>query len=192
MRKIMLLLLLWAAAATFAAGRMACRHRSERNRWKSNCSALTQEVEHYRTRSNESAASAEALRLRCDEFQRLRADDAAEIRRLGIRIRRLEAAARHVVQQHVEVRTVVRDTILVRDTIRLFRWRDTWTSVEGSLRGDSVDCRVESVDTLRQIVHRIPRRFLFFRWGTKAIRQEIVSANPHAQIVYTKCLQIER
>ena len=50
--------------------------------------------------------------------------------------------------------------------------------VEGAVTADSVLCRVESADTLRQVVHRIPRRFLFIRWGTKALRQEIVPSNP--------------
>jgi len=51
---------------------------------------------------------------------------------------------------------------------------------------------VTSTDTLRQIVHRVPRRFLFIRWGTKAIRQEIVSTNPHTRIVYTEYIDMRR
>ena len=81
---------------------------------------------------------------------------------------------------------------IVRDTVRLFRWRDTWVSVEGRIEEDSVSCRVESVDTLRQIVYRIPRRFLFIRWGTKALRQRIVSTNPHTRIVAAEYVRIEK
>ena len=71
-------------------------------------------------------------------------------------------------------------------------WRDAWVTVEGRIRTDSVACRVESTDTLRQVVHRIPRRFLFIRWGTKALRQEIVSSNPHTRIVYSDYVKFER
>ena len=100
----------------------------------------------------------------------------------------------------VEIRTPVRDTVVVRlrdtlvvrDTLRLFRWRDAWVRVEGAVTADSVLCRVESADTLRQVVHRIPRRFLFIRWGTKALRQEIVPSNPHTRIVYSEYVKIER
>lgn len=53
-------------------------------------------------------------------------------------------------------------------------------------------CRIRSIDTLRQVVHRIPRRFLFIRWGTKALRQEIVSTNPHTRIVHAEYVKIER
>ena len=137
---------------------------------------------------------------RCGEFETLRAADAEQIRRLGIRLRRLEAAAKAVAVTDAEIRTPLRDTVVVRihdtlpvrDTVRMFRWRDPWISVEGRIGRDSAACRIRSVDTLRQAVHRIPRRFLFIRWGTKALRQEIVSTNPHTRIVYAEYVKIER
>lgn len=130
----------------------------------------------------------------------LRAADAEQIRRLGIRLRRLDAAAKAVAVTDAEIRTPLRDTVVVRihdtlpvrDTVRMFRWRDPWISVEGRIGRDSAACRIRSVDTLRQAVHRIPRRFLFIRWGTKALRQEIVSTNPHTRIVYAEYVKIER
>lgn len=76
--------------------------------------------------------------------------------------------------------------------VKVFRWSDRHVSVDGMIRADSVSCRVVSVDTLQQIVHRVPRRFLFIRWGTKAIRQEVVSSNPHTNIVYTEYIELKR
>ena len=176
------------------------RYHAETRRLVQNQEALASDVAHYRTRAGQEAASAQVLRLRCGEFERLRTDDAEEIRRLGIKIRRLEAAAKAVTATEAEIRTPLRDTVVVRvrdsvpvhDTVRLFRWRDPWVSVEGRISRDSAVCRIRSVDTLRQVVHRIPRRFLFIRWGTKALRQEIVSTNPHTRIVYAEYVKIER
>ena len=174
-----------------------CRHyRAENRRLVENQTALTADVTRYRTRLGAEAASVQALRLRCGEFETLRAADAEQIRRLG----RLEAAAKAVAVTDAEIRTPLRDTVVVRihdtlpvrDTVRMFRWRDPWISVEGRIGRDSAACRIRSVDTLRQAVHRIPRRFLFIRWGTKALRQEIVSTNPHTRIVYAEYVKIER
>jgi len=47
-----------------------------------------------------------------------------------------------------------------------------------------------SRDTLYQVVHRVPRRFLFIRWGTKGIRQEMVNCNPHAEITYSQYIEL--
>lgn len=195
-----LLLLLYAVAVTAAAISLVRHYRREVERLKTNQQTLSQQLVHYRTRSGAEAATVQALRLRCAEFEELRSADAARIRDLGIRIRQLEATAVTATRQETEMRVPVRDTVLLRlcdtvvvhDTVRLFRWDDGWCRVEGELLPDSVICRVTSVDTLRQIVHRVPRKFLFIRWGTKAIRQEIVASNPHTQIVYAEYVQLAR
>lgn len=194
------LLLPYALLATVLLAAGYRRHRSETQRLLQNQTALSAETEHYRTRCGEEAASTQVLRLRCAEFERLRAADAERIRTLGIKLRRLEAAAATATATQVEACAPLRDTIVirqrdtlfVRDTIRLFRWRDAWVRVEGAIEADSVRCRVESIDTLRQVVHRIPRRFLFIRWGTKALRQEVVSTNPHTRIICSEYVNIER
>ena len=200
-------LILYAVLVT-AALIFALRHyRSENQRLTQNQEALAADLTHYRTRAGEEAASAQVLRLRCAEFERLRAEDAAEIRRLGIRLRRLEATARLASTTQTRFQAPLKDTIAVRrdtpgildptgspqfDTLKTFRWHDPWIRIEGCIDRDSVRCRVSSVDTLRQVIHRIPRRFLFIRWGTKALRQEIVSSNPHTRIVYAEYIRIER
>lgn len=193
-------LILYAVLATALLAYGYARHRHETRRLVQNQDALASGIEHYRTQLGQEAASVQALRLRCAEFERLRADDAARIRRLGIKLRRLEASSKTVTSTTLAVRTPLRDTVVVHlrdtlvvhDTLRLFRWRDAWVTIEGAIGADSVACRVESVDTLRQVVHRIPRRFLFIRWGTKALRQEIVSSNPHTRIVYSDYVKLER
>lgn len=204
------------------------RHRSETRRHAENRAALSSRIEHFRTRLGEEAAAVQALRLRCEEFELLRAADAERIRALGFKLRRLEAVSATATATDVTFRAPLSDPLVRRDTslfrnhpalirrdtaslrvrlpdaavtalrplpagaARRFRWADAWISVEGVVTADSIACRVESVDTLRQIVHRVPRRFLFIRWGTKAIRQQIVSSNPHTRIVYTEYVKFER
>ena len=193
-------LFLYAVAVTALLVCGYGRYRRENRRLTQNQHALAAGIERYRTRLGQEAASVQALRLRCAEFEELRAAAAAGIRRRGVRLRRLAAAARTATATQVEIRTPVRETVVVRlsdtlgvrDTLRLFRWRDAWVRVEGAVTADSVLCRVERADTLRQVVHRIPRRFLFIRWGTKALRQEIIPSNPHTRIVYSEYVKIER
>ena len=86
----------------------------------------------------------------------------------------------------------LRDTIVVYDTVSIFRWSDRWVKAEGAISNGEVECKVESIDTLRQVIHRVPRRFGLIRYGTKAIRQEITSSNPHSQIVYTEYIELPK
>lgn len=193
MKKYLIVYALLTTAIIVVGGRILW---GANERHKSNSEALMQSVEHYRTAANEAAASVQILRLRCGEFEELRAADAEKIRQMGLKIRRLESAAKSVVQTKVEVVAPVRDTVVVRDTVhttdtlRLFRWQDSWVTIDGVIDNDSVTCSLRSVDTLRQVVYRVPRRFWFIKFGTKAIRQHITSSNPHTDIVYTEYIDI--
>ena len=184
-------LLLYALCATVVAAWGFLRHR-EAQRLDNNQEALMEQITLYRTRLNESAASVRVLQLRCEEYRRLRAEEQRRIRELGIKLRRVESAATTATRSEIEVAAPLRDTVILHDTLRVFEWRDPWVKIDGVVYRDSVECRVESVDTLRQVVHRVPRKLLFVKYGTKAIRQEITSSNPHTQIIYSEYIELKR
>ena len=54
------------------------------------------------------------------------------------------------------------------------------------LTNDSVRVKYQSRDTLLQVVRVIPKRFLFFRWGVKEIRQDVKVSNPNTSVVYNE------
>lgn len=174
MKKYLILAVLLLAAALGILGKAYRTAVDDRNRLARNQSTLLNSVTHYKAAA------------------------AAEIRALGIKLRRVESVSTTTTRTEIQIAAPLADTVVVRqcdtarvgDTVRFFRWRDAWCRVEGTVLPDSVVCRVESIDTLRQIVHRVPRRFLFIRWGTKAVRQEIVSTNPHTRIVYAEYIDM--
>ena len=190
-------LLIYAVVATLLLG-VCCamwRHAyGETNRLRNNCEALASETKFYQTRLDESVASVVAMQLEIDEFRKQHARDRERIRALGVRLRRVESVATAATRSEVRFVAPRYDTVVVRDIVRdtlsLFRWSDSWVTLEGVIRGEEVECHIESIDTLRQVVHRVPHRWWFIRYGTKAIRQEIVSSNPHSRIVYADYIEL--
>jgi hypothetical protein len=166
----------------------------ERDRYGADRRALLEDVVGYRTKDSLSAAGVERLALTARELQRYNRELTETINDLGVKLRRLESVSSAVSLTEVNVNTHVRDTVIVVDSVylpaRAFTWRDNWMSIAGTMTDTGIDCRIRSRDTLVQAVHRVPHRFLFFRWGTKAIRQEIVSRNPHTEMVYTEYVDI--
>ena len=133
-----------------------------------------------------------ALQLRLDEYRKQHAKDLRRIRALDIKLRRVESVATTATESKTKFVAPRTDTIILRDTLSLFRWSDSWTRVEGTIRNNKVECLVESIDTLHQVIHRVPHRWWFIRYGTKAIRQEITSSNPHTHIVYTEYIELPK
>ena len=168
----------------------------ENARLRGNQHALIEGVEFYRTESGKSAASVEVLQLELAEFRAQRQRDAEEIASLGIRLRRAESYAKSVAVTTLTDTVIVRDTVVLRDTVtmavRHFAGEDAWSRVEGILFGDSLRYTVRTTDTLHQVLHRVPRKFLFIPYGTKAIRQEVWSSNPNTELIYTEYIELPR
>ena len=165
----------------------------ECKRLESNQEIYFDSLRRYRTESGQWAVSTEALRLRCDELESLLAERARIIDQLKIKIRRIEQFVQTSTQTQVVFKErLVHDTIFAEGDCRSFVWRDPWCRVEGEIENDSVACKIETCDTLHQVVHRVPRRFLFFRFGTKSLRQEILCANPNSRIVWNQYIKIEK
>lgn len=190
MKKIILCVALAAIATALLGGIFIQRISQENQRLRRNQHSLLQEVELYRTRAGDAAASVEALTLQLDEFREQRAEDADYIRSLNIRLRRAESYAKSVVESRYSATLPLRDTIILRDTVRIFAFNDTWSSLAGHIANDTLHYNLHTIDTLRQVIHRIPHRFLFIPYGTKAIRQEITSSNPHTTLVYTEYIEL--
>ena len=192
MKKSLLIYAVGATLLLIVFGILLHRRADEIARLRNNCEALSSETKFYKTRLDESAASVVALQLDLDEYREQHRRDLKRIHSLGVRLRRVESVAKSATKSEVEFVAPRQEMPLLHDTTSLFSWSDAWMRVEGTIRGDSVECKVESVDTLHQIVHRVPRRFWFIRYGTKAIRQEIVSSNPHTRIVYAEYIELPK
>lgn len=172
--------------------------RNEKDRLKNNQSALMEEVEFYQDEVGRYTASVQRLELTKAELKEKNVELVKTIDRLNIKLRRVQAAAMTATETAVDIKTVIRDSIIyVVDSSKIqklpaIKWQDPWIKVSGIIMPDStIDLNIHSVDTLYQVIHRVPHRCWIFRWGTKAIRQEITSSNPHTRIVYTEYIELK-
>ena len=173
--------------------------RRECHRLSDNQRTLLEECRLYETEAKESAASVERLLLTKDELERNYQSVCEEAKQLGIKVKRLQAAAQTATNTNISVTPAVRDSIIYRykdryfDTVKVFEWSDPpWAYVSGIIDSSSVDLDIAMVDTIKQFIHRVPRRFLFIRFGTKAIRQDVVNSNPYSNVVFTEYIELTK
>lgn len=170
---------------------------SEKKRFKDNQHSLLTEVKHYRTSDSLNAASVEKLTLSNKEFRQSNEGLMATIDELNIKVRRLQSVSQTGTKTEYVIKTQIKDSLIYRDnnrppdTLRCINYKDTWLKIAGCIQEKQFRGLIQSVDTIDQFVHRVPHKFLFFKYGTKAIRQEILSKNPHTDIVYTKYIELK-
>lgn len=162
---------------------------AEKDRLQRNENALIEQARNYRTESEKNASSVQVLTLKKDELERYNAELVKTCEDLNIKLKRAQSISQAGTHTEYVIKGEVKDSIVyVRDrgafdTLRCSEYRDPYLSFSYCTDSASIyTADIETFDTITAIVHRIPRRFLFFRFGTKEIRQEVVCANPHTRI----------
>ena len=170
--------------------------RAENERQSGNVSTLMDTVKHYKVAIKQgdslltvNAASVFALNLTIDEFKKYRADDAKLIKELGIKNKYLESIAK--------VSTATKDTIPKeawkpsKELPDCLEYSDKWATVTACFKDSTV--MYATRDSLALAVHRIPKkRFLWWTWGTKGYKVEIVNFNPKSEIEYSEFIQVKK
>lgn len=180
--------------------------RGEAERTKENQDILLHngKVEIGRTQSGRPRASVSAITLKTSDLKRS-PDSLLAVNRKELKIKnsRIMAAATTSTTTRVDVKAAIRpvphDTCS-RSLSGLYRppdvsqvsWSDPWITLRGDIEGDSMLVHIESRDTLQMIVHRVPKKFLFFRYGTKGVRMEVVSQNPHSRLSYPRIIMFKK
>lgn len=179
----------------FFLSRSLHRQRQENDRLSSNQTALFQDISYYRTRDSLSAASVERLTLTKKELEQNCEALARDIKDLKIKLKRVQSVSQASIETEHIIRTVVRDSLIVRDrvdTLQCIDYHDNYLTLSGCIEHNHFSGHIMSRDTLLQVIHRVPHRWWFIKWGTKAVRQEIVSKNPHTHVVYSRYIEIRK
>ena len=199
MKKYLIIICLALAVLCAWLGQALSRCNKDMERLQNNQNALMQEVRLYETKLGESAASVQRLQLTKDELEGKYKAICQEAEDLGIKLKRLQSVSQTTTQAEIHAKAEIRDSIIYKpeihlvDTLKAFCWKDPpWAFVDGVIDSGKVDLSISTNDTIIQIVHRVPKKFLFFRFGTKAIRQEIISKNPHNRIIYSEYIELKK
>ena len=165
----------------------------ENIRLESNYSTLAVENSTLRTTLSDRELSVARLRMTVGELEVLREEDAERVRDLGIKLRHAQSLTLLSTIQSLDTLVTHTEphTPLLSDSLCRLRWRDSWVSLAVDAHPTESHITLTSRDTLFQVVRRVPHRWWIFSWGTKAIRQEIRSSNPHTNLVYAEYIEIE-
>ena len=168
---------------------------SERDRYQANNSTLLSELTRVRIDSMTLAVDAKGLRLTVEEYKRFRTQDAETIKKLGIKIKNLEASAKHQLEMGVPIDAVVKDTVIIHDTVPLLRQKVEMITPHIQITGIIENCRLKGQIrvpvTLNQAIWVEYKGWWLWK-RIKAVHQTISSYNPYLNIKYTEYIKIEK
>lgn len=173
--------------------------RVERDKYLHNTETLLSDVETFKVRDSLSAARVQALELSVKEFERFRAQDAALIMELKAKNRDLAAVNKTQSQTIINLQAVPRDTIVIRDSVKIpavaVHAGDAWYSFDGVLTETDFTGTLKNRDSLLVAESVRYKRFLGFLWRTGKVkdrRVDVVSYNPHSEIIGVEYVVVEK
>lgn len=161
--------------------------RKENERLSSNQTALVTAVKRYQVDSVRQAASIVSLRLTKEELANSNSALLEQIKALDIKLKRVNSASVVATGTLAPIQTPVKDSIIIRDSIpaevRCINYTTPYFHLEGCvLDSNRFEGFYEHIDTLVVVEHRVPKKFLFFKFGTKVVRTDYFSRNPATKL----------
>lgn len=196
MNKYTILIIAVLSGLTFTLLTSRQRIIEERDRYKSNTEVLMSEAQRIQADSSTMALDIKTLTMSLDEYKRFRAEDEEKIKKLGIRIKDLEATAKHNVEVDAPIDAEIKDSVMIRDTVPVFlkavRMDTPYLKINGIIENDRLTGKINLPVTLNQAFWiEYKHKFLWWRWKVKAIHQTISSDNPYVEIKYSEYIKIK-
>lgn len=193
---ILLVVVAALAGMVWLQQRKVVRLKQERDQHEQNSDALLSDLKQWQVDSATMATDVKTLRLSMDELERYRADDLAKIKGMGVKIKNLEAAAKHEIEVDAPINASVRDSVVIRDSavvrVQAVSMVNPFIQLHGIIERDSLIGSVHLPVTLRQAVWiEYKRRWLFWK-KVKAVHQVITTDNPYVEVKYSEFINIQK
>lgn len=166
---------------------------------QTNVTTLLTGAEQYKVNDSLNAATIANLELSISEYRRYKEEDKKLLERLKIDNKRLKGIISTQTESFYEQTTLLRDSVkmlLTPDSteipvkMKVASFADTWHSLNIKIQGDSLNYKLKTKESLLITNHVVPKRFLFFKFGCREVRTEVVSKNPYVWDIQVESITI--
>ena len=188
-------LCVWIAFLFFANKKL----KSENEILQTNVGTLLTGAEQYKVKDSLQVATIANLELSISEYRRYKEEDRKLLESLKIDNKRLKGIIKTQTESFYEKTTLLRDSVkmlLTPDSIevpvkmKVASFSDTWHSLNIKIQGDSLNYKLRTKESLLITNHIVPKRFLFFKFGCREVRTEVVSRNPYVEDIQVESITI--
>ena len=166
---------------------------------QTNVTTLLTGAEQYKVNDSLNAATIANLELSISEYRRYKAEDKKLLESLKIDNKRLKGIINTQTESFYEQTTLLRDSVKmllspdsveVPVNIKTAQFADQWHSLNVTIQGDSLNYKLRTKESLLITNHVVPKRFLFFKFGCREVRTEVVSKNPYVGDIQVESITI--
>lgn len=175
---------------------------ADRNVQRKNVETLFTSVENYKVQDSLQAATIGDLQLTLSQYKQFRAEDAELISNLNVDNKRLQGVVTTQTESYYQHTAILRDSVNMLITrkpdsikipiiVKTANFADEWHRLNIVINGDSLNYRLRTKESLIITNHVVPKKFLWFRFGCKEVRTDVVSKNPYVENIDVESITIK-
>ena len=168
------------------------KERKEVDRLSDNQTSLIADVEYYRTEDSLSVASIHKLTMTLGEYQRLDKAKSDTIKDLGYKLSRVNSVQEVKTETNHKIKVPIKDQTLPNNlTAPCFNYSSPFLDVTGCVIDRTLHAEIKMRADLYIIAHRVPKQFWFIKWGTKAVKVDVISRDKNCSITYNRYIELQ-
>ena len=175
---------------------------NDRDVQRKNVENLFESVGNYKVQDSLQAATIGDLQLTLKQYKQFRAEDAELISQLKVDNKRLQGVVTTQTESYYNHTAILRDSVRMLvtrqpDSIKIPRlvktanYSDEWHTLNITIDGDSLNYRLRTRESLIITNHIVPKKFLWFKFGCKEVRTDVVSKNPYIENISLESITIK-
>lgn len=176
--------------------------KADRDVQRKNVETLFTSVESYKVQDSLQAATIGDLQLTLKQYKQFRAEDAQLISCLKLDNKRLQGVVTTQTESYYQHTAILRDSVKMLITkipdsikvpiiVKTANFADAWHSLNIVIDGDSLNYRLRTKESLIITNHVVPKKFLWFKFGCKEVRTDVVSKNPYVENISLESITIK-
>ena len=158
------------------------RYKKESNRLSQSLGAEMKEKQDFIFRDSLNASRIEVLQLTNKELNEYRKKDAELIKELSIRKKDVEVIGT------VKTEIKIKEVLVFKDSC--FSYNDGWNQASFCLNTKEMNLQVK--DSIGIILHNIPKKFWFIKYGSKGVNATLIPFNPKSKISHAKFVKLKK
>lgn len=190
--KALLLLTAMLVAAILLAARFHAQLKQakvDRDMYKSSLYASQSEIKTYRASNGRLAASIAAMEIKANDLASVGVKSQQAISQLRVDKKRITSIA-DISAEYADSLRMHLDS--ANKQIQSFRYRDSTSSVIGRIVKDTVYLSVTKRIGITAVIHEVPKKFLFIKYGVRERRLELLPSDSTVTITKASLIVIRK
>ena len=168
------------------------KERKNVDRLSDNQTSLIEDVEYYRTEDSLSVGSVHKLTLTLEEYQRLDKSKSDTIKDLGYKLSRVNSVQEVKTETNHKIKVPIKDHTLANNlTTPCFNYTSPFLDVTGCVIDSTLHAEIKMRADLQIIAHRVPKQWWFIKWGTKAVKVDVISKDKNCTITHNRYIELQ-